>query len=227
MTNLYLGGERMPLTHVSMWTNSGFMPVTAEQVAKMPNCRSSVPARSGLFLCRLCNQYVAFSSAHYFMHSRGDQDKECPERLVGFYESIATKVKQRALPIRLTVIDSRSLSVSIGIALPSGIITDQGVISIESLDSKKAYSYNISRLTAGDIEYVSLQRDLSSVYKLKPDEKAQERLKGLIPEEVKGVSAEGTLFKVLGNSKTARKVLHGMNVHVNQKYYLLTQKTMH
>ena len=213
----------MPLTHVSMWTKNGFMPVTAEQVAQMPNCRYSVPARSGLFLCRLCNQYVAFSSAHYFMHSRGDQDKECPERLVGFYESIAAKVKQRALPIRLTVIDSRNLSVAIGIALPSGVLTDQGTISIESIDSKKAFSFNISRFTAGDIEYVSLQQDLSSVYKLKLDENAQERLKGLIPEEVKGISAEGTLFRVLGNSKTAKKVLHGMNVHVNTKYFLLTQ----
>ena len=213
----------MPLTHVSMWTDNGFMPVTAEQVAKLPNCRYSVPARSGLFLCRLCNQYVAFSSAHYFMHSRGDQDKDCPERLVGFYESITTKVKQRALPIRLTVVDSKNLSVEIGIALPSGVLTDQGVISIESVDSRKVFSYNISRLTAGDIEYVSLQQDLSSAYKLKPDKKAKERLKGLLPEEVKGVSSEGTLFRVLGNSRTAKKVLHGMNVHVNTKYYLLTQ----
>ncbi len=213
----------MPLTHVSMWTNNGFMPVSAEQVSQMPNCRFGVAARSGLFLCRLCNQYVAFSSAHYFMHSRGDTDKDCPERLVGFYESISTKVKQRALPIRLTVIDSQNLSVSIGIALPSGILTDQGTISIESVDSKKTYSYSISRLTAGGIEYVSLQQNLSSIYKLKPDEKAKERLKDLIPEEVKGVSSEGTLFRVLANSKTARKVLHGMNVHVNTKYYLLTQ----
>ena len=213
----------MPLTHVSMWTNNGFMPVSAEQVSQIPNCRFGVAARSRLFLCRLCNQYVAFSSAHYFMHSRGDTDKDCPERLVGFYESIATKVKQRALPIRLTVIDSQSLSVSIGIALPSGILTDQGTITIESVDSKKAYSYSISRLTAGGIEYVPLQQNLSSIYKLEPDEKAKERLKDLIPEEVKGVSTEGTLFKVLGNSKTARKVLHGMNVHVNTKYYLLTQ----
>ena len=213
----------MPLTHVSMWTDNGFMPVTAEQVTNMPGCRNTVSAKSGLFLCRLCNQYVAFSSAHYFMHSSGYEDKECPERLVGFYESIETKVKQRALPIRLSVIDSRSVSISIGIALPSGVNTDQGILTIESKESKRTYPYNIRRLTAGDIEYLSLQQDLSPIYKLCLDEKAAERLVNLIPEEIKGVSGEGTLFRVLGNGRTGKKVLHGTNVHVNTKYFLVTQ----
>ena len=44
----------MPLTHVAMWTNHGWQDITAENAS----AHSKVSAHSGLFMCKICKQYV-------------------------------------------------------------------------------------------------------------------------------------------------------------------------
>lgn len=45
------------LTHVCMWSDNGWKRVTAEEAARL-HPGGTVSARSGLFMCELCGQYV-------------------------------------------------------------------------------------------------------------------------------------------------------------------------
>ena len=66
MVYCYIGNDKrieeftMPLTHVCMWSKHGWDPVTAEKAAHM-HPGGTVAARSGLFMCSLCGQYVTLT----------------------------------------------------------------------------------------------------------------------------------------------------------------------
>ena len=47
------------LTHVCVWSSKGWTHITPEEVARS-HPGGSVSARSGLFMCELCGQYVRF-----------------------------------------------------------------------------------------------------------------------------------------------------------------------
>ena len=48
------------LTHVCMWSDHGWKRITAEQAARL-HPGGTVSARSGLFMCELCGQYVTLT----------------------------------------------------------------------------------------------------------------------------------------------------------------------
>lgn len=48
------------LTHVCMWSDNGWKRITAEQAARL-HSGGTVSARSGLFMCELCGQYVTLT----------------------------------------------------------------------------------------------------------------------------------------------------------------------
>ena len=48
------------LTHVCMWSDNGWKRITAEQAARL-HPGGTVSARSGLFMCELCGQYVTLT----------------------------------------------------------------------------------------------------------------------------------------------------------------------
>ena len=45
------------LTHVCVWSKNGWKRITPEEVAR-EHSRGGVSARSGIFMCSLCGQYV-------------------------------------------------------------------------------------------------------------------------------------------------------------------------
>ena len=47
------------LTHVCVWSKNGWKRITPEEVAR-EHSRGGVSARSGIFMCSLCGQYVTF-----------------------------------------------------------------------------------------------------------------------------------------------------------------------
>ena len=59
------------LTHVCMWSDHGWKRITAEQAARL-HPGGTVSARSGLFMCELCGQYVTLTdgdiNVRYFKH---------------------------------------------------------------------------------------------------------------------------------------------------------------
>ena len=74
------------LTHVCMWSEHGWVYITAEEAARL-HPGGTVSAHSGLFMCELCGQYVSLTDGEirtrYFRHSSTEKDKSCPERTFG------------------------------------------------------------------------------------------------------------------------------------------------
>ena len=66
------------LTHVCVWSKNGWKRITPEEVAR-EHSRGGVSARSGIFMCSLCGQYVTFFNgrvqAPHFRHSSAEADQ--------------------------------------------------------------------------------------------------------------------------------------------------------
>lgn len=52
----------MPLNHVCQWKDKGWKKITIQQVAK--EAPYGVSAKSGLFMCEVCGQYVTLASGN-------------------------------------------------------------------------------------------------------------------------------------------------------------------
>lgn len=156
----------MTLNHVSMWTDNGFQPTTPYQAAQIHPYGAS--SRSGLFVCRLCGQYVSFVqnsyNTHFFKHSRGEEDKDCPERSIGVAGTIAIKMKQQSLPIRLTVQSGNSFFIALGIVLPSGASVSNEIIQISADGLRHPFIFRSEQLTEGNVTYLSLGQNLAPKY---------------------------------------------------------------
>ena len=53
------------LTHVCVWSKNGWNRITPEEVAR-EHSRGGVSARSGIFMCSLCGQYVTFFNGRVY-----------------------------------------------------------------------------------------------------------------------------------------------------------------
>ena len=66
------------LTHVCMWSDNGWKRVTAEEAARL-HPGGTVSARSGLFMCELCGQYVLLTDGaiqtRHFRHSAYEKSR--------------------------------------------------------------------------------------------------------------------------------------------------------
>ena len=92
-----------------MWLD-GWKNVKASTVELDPNVSGSVAAKSGLFFCELCGQYVTFVKGDvycsHFRHSSGEPDKSCEDRAQYFERNDWTWARKEptiAHPIRICV----------------------------------------------------------------------------------------------------------------------------
>lgn len=73
----------MSLNHVSYWENGNWHHITAKEASKKSH-NNTIRANEKELLCDLCNHFVTLSVGKtidpYFKHSKGDIDKNCPER---------------------------------------------------------------------------------------------------------------------------------------------------
>lgn len=73
----------MSLNHVSYWENGDWHHVTVKEASEKSHCHT-IRANEKRLLCDLCNHFVTLSVGKvrdpYFKHSKGDIDKNCPER---------------------------------------------------------------------------------------------------------------------------------------------------
>ncbi len=106
------------LTHVCMWSDHGWKRITAEQAARL-HPGGTVSARSGLFMCELCGQYVTLTdgdiNVRYFKHSAYEKSKDCPERTFGSGYTPSYSSQEHDLPIRITSISSSSYRFELGL----------------------------------------------------------------------------------------------------------------
>ena len=102
------------LNHVCMWSGRGWTPITAEKAAGL-HPYGTVSAKSGLFMCELCGQYVTLIDGdrmvRHFRHSAAEKSKDCPERTFGAGYVVYYKSNEYDLPLRLVNISPKPYAV--------------------------------------------------------------------------------------------------------------------
>lgn len=214
----------MPLKHVYMWeAEIGYRFVTAEEAQTMyPN---GVAAKSGFFICWLCQQEVTFTRKgkmiSHFRHKSSAQDKECEDRekrqSTGENGSLA---KSDPRPVRLRLcLCGEKLSFELGLYCPSEQVDLPGKFEISG--GKHSWEYSSQRLQCG-ITYFSVGGTLCKEYQIN----VPTPFSKYWPKTVKGVDPKGTLF-VKNADGTATRILPGGKAPWERSYYLLQKEKIY
>ena len=208
------------LTHVCMWSNSGWKRITAEQAAKL-HPGGTVSAHSGLFMCELCGQYVTLTDGdiriRYFKHSAYEKSKSCPERTFGPGYLTSYDSKEHDLPIRITGISSSSFHFEIGlIRAPISSLKNDFRIEIKPKGASDTYIYSKERLNYNGITYLSIGEKPSEKYIIN-FHNGSNKLHEFWPAEVNGIDPDGTLFE----KNSGKKLTEDADVEIDKEYYLL------
>lgn len=214
------------LTHVKIWSEHGWQSITAEEASRM-HPGGTVSARSGLFMCDLCNQYVTLTDGEqrvrYFRHSAYEDSKDCPERTFGAGYTPTALPGAHELPLRLTGIQTRSFSLEVGMLyVPADILAEQeqqyfSVIPVNS--GVSSYRYSFDRLNENGITYVPIGSEPANQYRII----CTPKLRTFWPESVKGIAAKGSLF----HCTNGKMLPENSDVQLGRKYNLLTRYSLY
>lgn len=214
------------LTHVCMWTNDRWQPISAAEAAAL-HPGGKVSAQGGLFMCELCGQYVTLTQGNkrvrYFKHSRGEKDKNCPERTFGPGYTVSYNPQRHDLPIRIRI-NIASLATPFYFELgliraPISELGDNFAVEIRGDDDGTAPPrvFARERLNADRITYLPLGSLPCAKYTLTL-KNAGAGLHKFWPAEIPGMDPDGTLF----DAQSGRKLTTDADVEINKDYYLLT-----
>lgn len=215
-----MGGDRMALTNVAMWTTKGWKSVTIDEATnKFPY--GKVSANSRIFMCRLCKKYVTLTApgkySRCFKHSRGDIDKECDDRV------LSSTIEQFEIhefipPIRIEIYNDQLFSLEMGFILPPDLKDYSGIIKIKSDNlTNSVFQYDISRLSHDCLTYLKIGNNPSERYFIDVDNSSF-----LLPHIVDGIKYTGVLF----DYSTWKKLPDDADVIVNHEYILITTKNV-
>lgn len=219
----------MPLTHVSHWTKNGWKSIPAEEAARIHPARGGVSARSGLFRCDLCGQYVTLTKegiySSHFRHTNDLLSQNCPDKTDGYGTSYSFQVNDYSLPIRIQGITANYFELEIGF-IPtfetSELIHSSAQIKISASNwSSDSLFFNCSRLMSDNTTYLSVGNHIAEKYRISIFDREKE-LSCPWHSSIDGISSKGTLF----DSVTRKKIPADADVQVNHKYYLLTQQKL-
>lgn len=209
------------LTHVYMWDKNGWKHISAEDAARI-HPGGTVSARSGLFMCGLCGQYVTLTDGNirvrYFKHSTYEKSKECPERTFGADCLVSYEPQDHDLPIRITAVSKSTFRFEVGLirAPISALSKDFRVLIQPKGEHNTPFIYAKERLNHDSITYLSIGEQPFEGYTLS-FQNGNEKLKDFWPPEIKGVNPEGTLFEKL----SGRMLPYDADIEINKEYYLL------
>lgn len=216
----------LSLQHVCMWTDHGWQRVTTEIAIERSKGRT-IHAKSELLKCELCGQNVTFVCGKkyrpYFKHSRGEDDKNCPERTLVSSEMERSKLLQTIQnihPIRLVVQKMNAFQLEIGlfpIAAKTLNKIKQHSFSLIAEDGSKN-TYLFERMNNEGITYFPVNHPLSSNYTLTVDKDIEEWLRMWI-KQIPG-TGDHALFHVNGG----KMVQPLSEVVMGKEYYLLSEK---
>lgn len=213
------------LTHVCMWDDKGWKRISAEEAARL-HPGGTVSAHSGLFMCELCGQYVSLTdgekNTRYFKHSRGEQNKDCPERTFGSGVTINIDLSKHELPIRLVGVSRNSFSLEMGFhRIPVAFYENEFQIGVTGLQSSnQTFVYNNEWFTADKITFLPIGDIPSLVYTINI-RKGDSRLSDYWPKQITGIVPEGTIF----DASTGIKLQNDSDVIIGKKYFLLKNST--
>ncbi len=214
----------MALTHVSMWGNNGWEHITIQEAARI-HPGGTVSANSGLFMCRLCRQYVSLTDGpvrdRYFKHSRGEASKNCPERSQTLTTAVSFEPQSFSPPIRL-IVDSRyEFHLELGVLPAYKISQDTQRIIILSGENI-SHQYDINRLIPEQVTYLSIGSQPHAQYRLKYLN-ANGAQQSAFFNPISGIYKTGTLF----DSVTRKRLPDGADVIVGRTYHILTTRRIH
>lgn len=210
----------MPLRHVCIWSEYGWKPITAAE-ARRDHPGGTVQARSGLFKCDICGQYVGFSDGQirgrYFYHNSSEQDKYCEDRSFSGASIAVFDARRYDLPIRLEIISHDAFRLQMGfMSFPSD--TAESQLSIEPTGSiGRPFLYSLSRLQENGLTYLSIGSRPAPKYRI-----ALISGKSIWPEWVDGIPDAGALF----DADTGKKLPFDADVQVSHSYYLLKHRSL-
>lgn len=213
----------MPLTHVNMWDDkNGWRRISPGKA--FLKYRRTVSADSGLFICELCGQKVAFAVGDikdpYFMHPSGSKD--CDEKTTSLISHRNYNPLGFSLPIKIHLLNEH---ISVFIGFPP-LSVRQLTIAKERNDKVIIQSFN-NRI---DIEYTLTEERFSTehIVWLNAGVISDEYKilcstvdKYTWPRLVDGVDSQGTLFDI----GSGRRLPRNADVVVKREYVLITSKT--
>ena len=217
----------MPLTHVCMWSEHGWKRVTATEAIRH-GASSTVSARSGLFMCELCGQYVTLAYGMirdpYFKHSSEELSKDCQERTFSTSAPTSFQAGTHGLPLRIRIKSASQFELQLGLLPVLGnLLSDNHKILISSPETTTfKYEYSTSRIEDGVITYFSVGSNPMSSYRISVIP-ADDRLRSYWPGVIEGVARTGTLF----DSITGKKLPYDADTLVNHTYWLLSSRTIY
>ena len=216
--------DREPaLTHVSVWSGTGWRYISAEEAARL-HPGGTVSARGGLFMCELCGQYVTFTNGEvytrYFRHSSKEKSKDCPDRTQSDYVVPPYERNENKLPLRIRVSSATSFSFEIGfIRVPEEYFTAGTRITLTPSEGTRSFVYTPERLNHEGITYLSVGDQPSKEYTIKI-EYANKKIIDFWPDSVPGVDSDGTVF----DADTGKKLPYDSDVTVNHKYFVVSKR---
>lgn len=216
----------MALTHVKTW-NNGWKDITIDEaIRKHPG--GTVSAKSGLFMCDLCKQYVTLTNeivnARHFRHETNNpKSRSCPDKtdsysIPSYIFSFAAKL---VYPIKIEIADSK-VTFKVGFnhlsfLNRSGLITINPVYSF-SASNKKAFQFSVSRLSNDGITYLPVGEIPAKEYNLSINQ--GEVPIQYLPKSIPGITESYTLFSF----EKGKMIPYGADVSSNRFYYLLTNR---
>ena len=213
------------LNHVCMWSGRGWTPITAEKAAGL-HPYGTVSAKSGLFMCELCGQYVILTNGsirdRYFKHSAYEKSKDCPDRMdnSNSYNYYSYHSNEHELPIRIKGISPSSFRFEIGlIRVPIQLCKKNLQIIINT--KNHCYTFTRERINFDGITYLSIGKTPFESCKI-CIQNGDDSLYEFWPHVVKGIDREGTLFA----KDSGKKITYDADVEVEKEYYLLKCGTL-
>ncbi|MBQ6817138.1 MAG: hypothetical protein IJO27_01760 [Bacilli bacterium] len=216
----------MPLTHVCVWDSSckGWKRITINEAVK--KTYGTVSARSGLFMCELCGQFVSLTYGDirtpYFKHSKEEHNKDCEDRTFsngGYYSHFRFDLEKKGLPVRLNL-NGNKISFEIGFTkIPDDLfnqINNKNINIVGVNYAEKTYIYSTERLDRNAVTYLNVGGVPSNEYLINVD--------GIIeinkywPKRIKGVSNN-----MVFDCKTRVGLPFDADVKVNKEYYVFTK----
>jgi len=214
------------LTHVCMWIDKGWKRITAEEAARL-HPGGTVSAHSEIFMCELCGQYVTLTdgeiNVRYFKHSRGEKNKDCPERTFGPGVTVNIDLSHHELPIRIVNVARGAFAFEMGFhKIPLDIYESEFQIEVVgSCNLNQAYIYNKERFNSNRITYLSIGDVPSTGYAVKI-KKGDKRISRYWSNFVSGINPEGTMF----DASSGIMLQNDSDVVIGKKYYLLMNHTL-
>ena len=188
----------MSLTHVCMWSNRGWKRITEKEAAKL-HPGGTVSAKSGLFMCELCGQYVTLTDGwirdRYFKHSAEELSKDCPERTFSSSVPMTFSYETHDLPLRLKIISTGKFELQLGLLpVPEKLLQDKRNSRIILGFPDGQYNiYSFERVLTDTTTYLSVGERPYKKYTITIDP-ADSGLVPFWPKVIDGVSESGTLF---------------------------------